>query len=73
MAGQIAKNYKTFMTAVAGEIQEEEGGTVYLLDTDLDSGAPIIYNPTTKKYWSIGWEELLRMAKDAGIDTEWEK
>ena len=72
MAGEIIGRNHLLMTVSAGEAEDERTGTIYQLSTAINNGAPVIYNERTRKYWTIGWKELLEMADASGINAEWE-
>ena len=72
MTGKIIDRNCLLMTVSAGEAEDEQTGTVYQLGTGINNGAPVIYNERTRKYWTIGWKELLEMADASGINAEWE-
>jgi hypothetical protein len=48
----------------------EDGQETYFLSTGIPSSCPIIENRRTGKQWHIGWEELIGLAREAGIDNE---
>lgn len=48
---------------------EMPGGDTYELSTSVDN-APLIQNKRTGLFWKINWDELLNMARAAGIDEE---
>jgi hypothetical protein len=70
MSGKILEDGGMPMIMSAGEVRDKKN--VYLLGIGIGNSAPIIYNQRTEKYWSIEWDELLQMAKKAGIDDLWE-
>lgn len=45
-------------------------GNRYTLMIGAESKAPIIRSGNTGKIWAINWEQLIQMARDAGVDAD---
>lgn len=45
-------------------------GDRYTLMIGAESKAPIIRSGNTGKIWAINWEQLIQMARDAGVDAD---
>lgn len=65
--GQLFSKKSMFLRTNCGTAKATDG-TVYEL-TQSVNGSPLVMNKTTGKYWSISWQELIDLAKAAGIDT----
>lgn len=66
--GEIHSKKKLFMTVFCGTADDCQGHE-YELCTGLGGGL-FITSKTTKKTWSLGWQEALSLAVEAGIDNE---
>lgn len=68
MTGRIYPSESLILHTSQGSARSAEHGE-FELNTNLD-GSPLIRSEKTGKYWSIGWQELLGMAVDAGITRQ---
>ncbi|PAT41186.1 hypothetical protein CK623_02795 [Vandammella animalimorsus] len=64
--GTIHSRDSAFLRMACGDAKAP--GVTYELNTGIN-GAPLIRSGKTGKWFSVSWEELLRLAIDAGIDT----
>ena len=69
MAGQIFDENTLELGHSAGEALGKDG-LKYELSTDLANGQPVIRSLQTGRSWTITWEELILLARSAGIDRE---
>lgn len=67
MAGTIHPARSMFLRVAIGTAQADD--LSYELTTSVGS-LPMIRSTKTGKIWLIGWEELIGLAIDAGIDKE---
>ena len=65
MLGQIYPKDKLILRMDVG--RAENGDKVYEMSTTMN-GAPIVRSEQTGKWWIIGWDELIKLAVEAGID-----
>lgn len=66
--GHLYDSMTMFLRMECGVAKDEETGTEYELTTNIGGGSPIIRNKKTGRAWSIGWQELIDMAVEAGIN-----
>lgn len=66
--GQIDAPGSFFMREARGDAKAADG-TVYELNTHL-SGAPLVRSSKTGKFFSLSWQDVLRLAIEAGIDRD---
>jgi hypothetical protein len=69
--GTLHDKNTLFMRGFFGDAEQKNGPTYELSCTGLGGpGAPIISNKQTGLIWTIGWAELIQLAKAAGIDGD---
>ena len=69
--GKIHPPKTMFLREAAGTIKDGAGNE-YELTTALPSRAPIVFSEQTKRYYTLSWEDIARLAIEAGIDEKGE-
>lgn len=64
--GTIHGKKTMFLRMGCGEA--EDGKNVYELSTNVAGGHPIVRNKTTGQWFTLSWQQILDLAKKAGID-----
>ena len=65
MSGKIIEKDTMILRKFIGEAEDE--GKKYEICVNMN-GSPLIESKQTGKYYSLGWEDILKMAVEAGID-----
>lgn len=68
MIGKIYPKNSLFLRQEAGEATLSTGETYTL--TNLLNGVMLIESIQTGKYFQMPWEDVIRLAREAGIDQE---
>lgn len=68
MIGQVHPKNSLFLRIDCGTASDDEGH-VYELSTGLGGGL-YVKSRVTGRIWSLGWQEAVRLAVEAGIDEE---
>lgn len=66
--GTIHDKNTLFMRTECGEATDNTGGN-YELSTNFGGGLPIVRNSKTGKWFTLNWQDIIGLAKAAGIDT----
>jgi uncharacterized protein (DUF697 family) len=66
--GKILPKGAMVMRVSCGQASDEEGRE-YELDTGV-AGGLLITSMTTGKTWSLGWQDALALAREAGVDND---
>lgn len=64
--GKIYKPKTMFFREGVGSAKS--GSDEYEMSLNMGGSCPIICSKTTGKWWTIGWEDLIELAVEAGID-----
>lgn len=64
--GKVHPPNTLFMSVHVGTATREDGGE-YDLASSL-GGSPIVYNKQSQRWYSLGWQDILKMAVEAGLD-----
>lgn len=65
MKGTLYKEGPIFGPRTVGSAKSEDG-LEYELCISI-TGSPLIQNKETGKYWGISWDELINLAREAGL------
>ena len=69
MAAGTLHSKGTLLFRIDAGTATSSDGTTYELAIDARS-CPIIRSTMSGRFWSIGWDELLKLATAAGIDKD---
>jgi hypothetical protein len=69
MAGKVFEKEALFVSILVGNAKDAASGIEYRLMTSL-SGSPMITSEKTGKTWGITWPDLIKLAIEAGIESE---
>lgn len=58
-----------FLRASVGDANDNEGNN-YEMSTGVATGSPIVTNKTTGLTFTLSWEDIITLAKQAGIDKK---
>ena len=66
----IGKVYplRTMFLRVGVGTGEDNVGNKYDIATNISDSSPIVYSQQTKKYFTLSWADIIRLAVKAGID-----
>lgn len=70
MPGRIHCANTELNTVHVEDVFQLTNGNRYTLMIGAESKAPIIRSGNTGKIWAINWEQLIQMARDAGVDAD---
>lgn len=68
MAGTIYPKETIFFREAAGTCVSTDDVVEYELTTAIGAGSPIVRSSKTGKWFTLCWDEIVKMAVDAGID-----
>lgn len=67
--GEIMPEGTLIMRQSIGTFQNEDGEDAYKAETTM-TGVPLIHSKKTGKYFALQWQDILKLARKAGIDDE---
>lgn len=71
VVGEIIPKGALVLRTHAGDVRGNDDELLYELTMNTMSGTPCIRSERTKKMFTLSWEDILGLAKAAGIDEEW--
>lgn len=66
--GKLLPPETLILRTAAGTADMKDGSASYELSNCID-GSPIIRNEQTGRWWVMNWQQLLTLARAAGVDT----
>lgn len=69
MSGKIHPKNTLFLREAVGEAEDGDGNK-YEATTVVGRSTPLIKSLKTGKYFSLDWEDIIHLAKEAGINKE---
>lgn len=69
MIGRIDRPGALFMREGRGKATDEAAGITYELNCHM-GGNPCVRSSKTGKWFTLSWQDVLTLARDAGIDDE---
>lgn len=69
MAGKIQPRGTMYLRINVGDAEAEDGKR-YEMTVGAGASNPIIRSEKSGRFWTIGWDELIDLAREAGIDEE---
>jgi hypothetical protein len=66
--GKIYKKDTLFLRVAVGKATKKTTGIVYQMATIANTGVPVIQSEKTGQWFTLGWDEIISLAINAGID-----
>ena len=68
--GIVTSKQTLFLRQHVGTANDDEQSIEYEMSTNVGNGQPIIRSSKSGRFWTVGWQELVRAAVAAGIDED---
>ena len=68
--GEIRRPRGITKSIYVGQQRGERGEAFYVFHIIRGTFQPVIYSFFSRKWWTITWEELVKLAQEAGVDRE---